>query len=76
VHVRKFNKAMEGLETGIFYFFGPGESMPSPWIERLWRGVGVCVRGERFRGSLSGAQVGLVSLVRRTTQPRQTEETR
>ena len=37
MHVRKFDKAIEGLETGIFYFFGPGESMPSPWIERLWR---------------------------------------
>src|ERR1700675_12507 len=34
-----------------------------------------CVRGGRFRGSLSGARVGLVSLVRRTKQTRQTEAT-
>jgi hypothetical protein len=35
-----------------------------------------CGRGWRFRGSLSGARVCLVSLVRRTNQTRQTKETR
>jgi hypothetical protein len=57
---------------------GPAMSCLALWTgaeckRTMWE---PCVRGGRFRGSLSGARVCHVSLVRRTTHTRQTQETR
>ena len=65
--VRKFDKAIEGLERGYSTFSGLASlclCRGSSGYGEVWK---PCVRGGRFRGGLFGARVCLVTLVRRTT---------